>query len=584
MAEDTSIKKDESQVKTADPTAKPKKDAAAKSTAAPTEKAPKIEKGLEQIRRDYKERDALKKAKKLGISYVNLAKTPINPDLLRILEPEVAEKAKIMPFFRIGKRLRIAVVDPNNPETKKVLEDLKSQKFLLNINLTSEEGLAEALKQYQSDQYKVKKKVEAKYEEKELKAYEKELVEMADLKDKIEEATSEEGLQYINVGAMKTGASDIHFEPEEKEVRIRFRIDGVLHTVFRIDQKVYKNLANQLKYIAKMKLNITNVPQDGRFSFVLNQRKIDVRVSAIPTQFGESFVFRLLDSARSLLTYEEMGFKNDYLVKMDRLKTINNGMILCTGPTGSGKTTTLYAILDQLNSSENKIITLEDPIEYNLKGISQSQINEKRKFTFGSGLKAILRQDPDVVMIGEIRDIDTAETSSQASLTGHVVLSTLHTNSAVETIPRLINMGLPPFMVAPALNTIIAQRLVRRVCDHCKVLKTIPSAMLKDIQQTVDTINKIKPELKVEIPKKLPFPIGCEQCSHTGYKGRILVTEMITLDYEIRDMILKEQSSNSILLAARKKGLISMREDGILKVLKGLTTIEEVFRVTSIVR
>jgi type II secretory ATPase GspE/PulE/Tfp pilus assembly ATPase PilB-like protein len=529
MAEDTSIKKDESQVKTADPTAKPKKDAAAKSTAAPTEKAPKIEKGLEQIRRDYKERDALKKAKKLGISYVNLAKTPINPDLLRILEPEVAEKAKIMPFFRIGKRLRIAVVDPNNPETKKVLEDLKSQKFLLNINLTSEEGLAEALKQYQSDQYKVKKKVEAKYEEKELKAYEKELVEMADLKDKIEEATSEEGLQYINVGAMKTGASDIHFEPEEKE-------------------------------------------------------EIDVRVSAIPTQFGESFVFRLLDSARSLLTYEEMGFKNDYLVKMDRLKTINNGMILCTGPTGSGKTTTLYAILDQLNSSENKIITLEDPIEYNLKGISQSQINEKRKFTFGSGLKAILRQDPDVVMIGEIRDIDTAETSSQASLTGHVVLSTLHTNSAVETIPRLINMGLPPFMVAPALNTIIAQRLVRRVCDHCKVLKTIPSAMLKDIQQTVDTINKIKPELKVEIPKKLPFPIGCEQCSHTGYKGRILVTEMITLDYEIRDMILKEQSSNSILLAARKKGLISMREDGILKVLKGLTTIEEVFRVTSIVR
>ncbi len=569
MTDDTKIKQGTDQKTQADATAAPAK---------------KIKKGLEAIDRDYKEREALKKAKALGISYVNLARTPINPDLLRILEPEVAEKAQIIPFFRIGKRLRVAVVDPENPETKKVLEDLKNQKFLLNVNLASEPGLQEALKNYESEQYKVKKKIEASYEEKDIKAYEKELAEMTDLKEKIESGTSEEGLQYINIGAMKTGASDIHFEPEEKEVRIRYRIDGVLHTVMRIDQKVYKNLANQLKYISKMKLNVSNVPQDGRFSFILNERKIDVRVSDIPTQFGESFVLRLLDSARSVLTYDEMGFQNEYLTKMQRLKTINNGMILCTGPTGSGKTTTLYAILDQLNSPETKIITLEDPIEYNLKGVTQSQINEKRGFTFGSGLKSVLRQDPDVVMIGEIRDIDTAETSSQAALTGHVVLSTLHTNSAVETIPRLINMGLQPFMVAPALNTIVAQRLVRRVCDHCKVLKTIPPAMLKDIEKTVGSIRKVKPDLAMEIPKKLPFPIGCEKCSHTGYKGRILVTEMITLDYEIRDMILKEQSSNSILLAARRKGLISMREDGILKVLKGLTTIEEVFRVTSVAR
>lgn len=544
----------------------------------------KIKKGLESIDRDYEEREALEKAKEFGISYVNLSKTPINPDLLRILEPEVAEKAQIMPFFRIGRRLRVAVVDPNNPETKKVIEDLKNQKFLLNINLASAPGLTDALKNYESEQYKVKKKVEAQYEEKDVKEYEKELAQMTDLKGKIESVTSEEGLQYINVGAMKTGASDIHFEPEETEVRIRYRIDGVLHTVMRLDKKIYTNLSNQLKYIAKMKLNVTNVPQDGRFSFILNERKIDVRVSAIPTQFGESFVLRLLDSARSVLKYEEMGFQNEYLTKMERLKMINNGMILCTGPTGSGKTTTLYAILDQLNSSETKIITLEDPIEYNLKGVAQSQINEKRGFTFATGLKAVLRQDPDIVMIGEIRDIDTAETSSQAALTGHVVLSTLHTNSAVETIPRLINMGLPPFMVAPAINTIIAQRLVRRVCEHCKVLKTIPPAMLKDIEKTVESINKVKPDLAVEIPQKLPFPVGCDKCSHTGYKGRILITEMITLDYEIRDMILKEESSNSILLAARRKGLISMREDGILKVLKGFTTIEEVFRVTSIAR
>ncbi|MFC1656221.1 GspE/PulE family protein [Patescibacteria group bacterium] len=569
MADDAKTKQDEDQKTQADPAAAPPK---------------KIKKGLESIDRDYKEREALERAKELGISYVNLSQTPINPDLLRILEPEVAKKAQIMPFFRIGRRIRVAVVNPDNPETKKVIEDLENQKFLLNVNLASEPGFQEALKNYDSEQYKVKKKVEAQYEEKDVKAYEKELAEMTDLKEKIESGTSEEGLQYINVGAMKTGASDIHFEPEEKEIRVRYRIDGVLHTVMRLDHKIYKNLANQLKYISKMKLNVSNVPQDGRFSFILNERKIDVRVSDIPTQFGESFVLRLLDSAKGVLRYDEMGFENEYLTKMERLKSINNGMILCTGPTGSGKTSTLYAILDQLNSSESKIITLEDPIEYNLKGVAQSQINEKRGFTFASGLKSVLRQDPDIVMIGEIRDIDTAETSSQAALTGHVVLSTLHTNSAVETIPRLINMGLPPFMVAPALNTIIAQRLVRRVCDHCKVQKTIPAAMLKDIERTVESIKKVKPDLAAEIPKKLPFPVGCDQCSHTGYKGRILVTEMITLDYEIRDMILKEQSSNSILLAARRKGLISMREDGILKVLKGLTTIEEVFRVTSVAR
>jgi type IV pilus assembly protein PilB len=542
----------------------------------------KVREELKDIDREYIEKETLNKAKEMGVSYVNISKTPINPDLLRIIEPEVAKKAMIVPFFRIGKRLRVAVADPNNPETKKVINDLKKQKYLINVNLASEEGIKDALKAYESDQYKVKKKLESKYKEKEVKAYEEELVELADLKDRIESATSEEALQLINVGAMKTGASDIHYEPEEKEVRVRFRIDGVLHTVFRVDPGTYKNLSNQIKYAAKMKLNITNIPQDGRFNFILNERKIDVRVSSIPTQYGESFVCRLLDSEKGVMNFEDMGFQDEYLKKMQKLKKMNNGMILCTGPTGAGKTSTLYAVLDQFNDPETKIITLEDPVEYNIKGVAQSQINEKRDYTFASGMKTVLRQDPDVVMIGEIRDLDTAQTASQASLTGHVVLSTLHTNSAVETIPRMINMGLPAFMVAPSLHTIIAQRLVRRVCPECKVLKSIPPAELKDIKSNVDAIKKIKPDLEIEVPGKLPYPVGCDQCSHTGYKGRIAICEIITLDYEIRDMILKEESSNSILLALRRKGFISMREDGILKVLKGLTTLEEVFRVTSV--
>lgn len=572
MAEDT--KKAEEATEEAAPA-----EEAAKVGAEPKKK---VKAGLKEIDREYIERETLGKAKELGISYINVARSPINPDLLRILEPEVAEKALIVPFFRIGKRIRVAVVDPNNPETKKVIADLKAQKFLININLASEPGIRDALKLYETEQYKVRKKLEAKYEEKEIKAYEEELVELADLKDKVETVTSEEGLNLINVGAMKTGASDVHYEPEEEEVRIRFRIDGVLHTVFRLDVKTFKNLSNQLKYVSKMKLNITNIPQDGRYSFILNERKIDVRVSAIPTQFGESFVCRLLDPAKGVMSYEDMGFQDDYLLKLQNLKRMNHGMILCTGPTGAGKTSTLYSILNHFNTPEAKIITLEDPIEYNIKGVAQSQANEKRGYNFANGFKSILRQDPDVVMIGEIRDVDTAQTAAQAALTGHVVLTTLHTNSAVETIPRLINMGMPSFMVAPSLHTIIAQRLVRRICPDCQVLKSIPPAKLKDIEKNTAAIQKVKPDFKIEIPKKLPAPAGCDKCSHTGYKGRIAICEIISLDYEIRDMILKEESSNTILLALRRKGLITMREDGILKVLKGLTSIEEVFRVTSV--
>jgi len=552
------------------------------ASAATAVQKGKMGTGLAEIDRDYVEKETLSKARQLGISYINVAKTPINPDLLFIIEPEVAQKAMVMPFFSIGKRIRIAVADPSNAETKKVLADLKTKKYLINLNLASIEGLKEAFKLYQSDQYKVKKKVDTAYKEKEVKSYDQELVELGKLREKVESVTAEEGVQLINVGAIKTGASDIHYEPEENAIRVRFRIDGVLHKVFEIDHEVYKNLANQIKYMSKMKLNITNVPQDGRYSFTVNERKVDVRVSDIPTQWGESFVMRLLDSQRAKLTFEQMGFFDENLKKMEKAKTLSHGMILCTGPTGSGKTTTLYTMLDQMNSEETKIITLEDPIEYNLGGVSQSQINEKRGYDFGGGLRTVLRQDPDIVMIGEIRDLDTAQTAAQASLTGHVVLSTLHTNSAVETIPRLINMGLPPFMVAPSLHTIIAQRLVRRVCENCKKMQPIPEAKLKDINQTLESIKKVKPDLKIEIPKELPEVVGCEKCSKTGYSGRIALIEMITLDFEIRDMILKEESSNNILLAARRKGLLTLREDGIIKVLKGITTLEEVYRVTNV--
>ncbi len=261
---------------------------------------------------------------------------------------------------------------------------------------------------------------------------------------------------------------------------------------------------------------------------------------------------------------------------------LKHGMILVTGPTGSGKTTTLYTLLEHFSSPENKVITLEDPIEYYLKGVSQSQINEKRGYNFASGLRAILRQDPDVVMLGEIRDLDTAEAAATAALTGHVLLSTLHTNSAIETIPRLINMGVPPFMVAPALDTIVAQRLLRKFCTNCAEEKTLSKAKKEELLSRLEIIMKIQPSLKLKIPKKLPVAKGCPLCSHTGYKGRVSVVEMLDVDTEMRRLILEKASSTNMIMAARKKGMLTMYEDGIIKVINGVTSLTEVHRVTAI--
>ncbi len=547
-------------------------------------KAPKsVDETLSKINRGFKERATIEKAKELNMQYINISVTPINPDLLKLIPPETVKDARIMPFFKIGKKVRIAVADPENPATKAALQQLITNGYELNINLASEDGILEAAKLYEGEQYKVKKVIETRLSEDKIKAYEQEIQQLSELKTKLPTISSEEAVYLISVGALKTGASDIHFEPEEKTVRVRFRIDGVLHAIFEVDKGTYNNIVNQIKYQCKMKLNINNEPQDGRYSFVVNDRKVDMRVSDLPTEYGETFVCRLLDSGRKIVEFEEMGFWGENLQHMDHLSHISHGMILITGPTGSGKTTTLYTMLDKFNKPESKVITLEDPIEYHLAGISQSQINEKRGYDFAGGLRAILRQDPDVVMLGEIRDLETAETAAQAALTGHVLLSTLHTNSAIESIPRLINIGLPPFMVAPALNTIIAQRLARRICPACQKLEPVPKAELDEMNSMIESIKKIRPTLSnLTVPAELPNAPGCEVCSHTGYKGRICVVEMVNVDFEMKDLILNKASSTKMIEAARRKGMLTMREDGILKVLKGITTLEEIHRVTAI--
>ncbi|MBT5016716.1 type II/IV secretion system protein [Candidatus Peregrinibacteria bacterium] len=561
-------------------------------SVGPAEEAPSTEQpmqpaampaALQKINHDLKEKAVMEQAAKLGFSYIDIEKTPLNTDLAAILPKDKALSALVMPFFRVGKKLRVAIFDHEKEETKQILDELKSQDFLLNINLASDDGIKEAISRLYAETDKQESpEIVTQIREEEIEAYEKEIENLGQLTEKLKSITSEEALNLINVGAIKTGASDVHFQPEEANVSVRFRIDGVLQTIFQMDPKIFANLANQLKYKAGMKLNINNVPQDGRYYFKINDRKIDVRVSALPTEYGEAFVCRLLDSGKGFLEFDQCGFIGRNLELMNLAIKISHGMILVTGPTGSGKTTTLYSMLNQFNQPDSKVITLEDPIEYHLPGISQSQINVKREYTFASGLRAILRQDPDVVMVGEIRDFETAETAAQAALTGHVLLSTLHTNSAVETIPRLINIGLEPFMVAPSLHMIIAQRLVRKLCENCRKEVAISEVEKKELEKVCATATKLNPGTTGRVPAKLWHPGECDKCSHTGYSGQMGIHEILVVNDEIRQMILEGAPNNEIMVKAREQGMLTMREDGLLKVMQELTTLEEVQRVTQV--
>ncbi|MBI2634652.1 type II/IV secretion system protein [Candidatus Peregrinibacteria bacterium] len=530
-----------------------------------------MESNIERVNREFQEKSALKAAKDLGLSYINIGKTPLNPDVLKLVDFEMAKEGRIIAFFRVGKKLRAAVESPNNPKTKTAIKDLTERGFEVGLTLASAAGIDEALKTYQDIKTYEKPKIIETVEEKAMNTYEKEIKILSDLPEKLDLVTAEEALNLLNIGAMKTAASDIHYEPQEKGVAVRLRIDGVLHKVFELDAAMFAKISGQIKYEAGMRLNVNSIPQDGRYVFNYNEKKIAVRVSSIPTPYGEAFVCRFLVGGNSIMSLQELGFTGKSLAILEQAGNINNGMILCCGPTGSGKTTTLYSILNKMNTPENKIITLEDPVEFYIKGVTQSQIDEKHGYNFGEGLKAVLRQDPDIVMLGEIRDLQTAETAARAALTGHILLSTLHTNSAVETIPRLVNIGLPAFMIAPAINTIIAQRLVRRVCK-CAKLRDISPSEKAEMEKIAD----------VKIPQQLLKAGNCKDCSSTGYKGRTVIAETLILSVAMKDLILKNAPLADLSAQAKKEGMVTMQEDGIAKVIAGVTTLEEVHRVISV--
>jgi len=411
----------------------------------------------------------------------------------------------------------------------------------------------------------------------------KEIKDISDFKKRIEENFSKRVTDLITIiltGAFYLDASDIHIEPEEKQAKIRLRIDGVLHNVLTFNTITYKDILPRIKLLSKLKLNVTTRPQDGRFSILIEGQSIEVRTSSIPAEYGESIVLRILNT-KWIKNIEKIGLRKDMLEMFKKEVKKPNGMIICTGPTGSGKTTTLYAFLQKIQNPKIKIITIEDPIEYHLKGISQTQIDKAKGYDFANGLRSIVRQDPDTILVGEIRDLETAQIALQAALTGHLVLSTVHTNDAAGTIARLQALGEKPTNIASALNIAIGQRLVRKVCKKCVETKKI---LAQDLEKLKRDLKDLPKEIKIPLlnPKlKIVYAKGCKNCNSTGYKGRIGIFEAFLIDNEMEKFILTSPSASSLKDRAIKKGMVLMRQDGFIKVMEGLTTIEEVERVTT---
>jgi len=397
-----------------------------------------------------------------------------------------------------------------------------------------------------------------------------EIEDTADLLDDTSDAPIIKLVNHIISQSIKARASDIHIEPYQESFKVRYRVDGILYDLLTPPKWIQASLISRIKVMAKMNIAEKRLPQDGRINLKIGNQEIDVRVSTIPTSFGERVVMRLLNKTSSLMGLGDLGLDGEMLEKLKKLSTSPNGMILMTGPTGSGKTTTLYAVLSSINSPDINIITIEDPIEYQIDGISQIQVNPKIDLTFARGLRSIVRQDPDVVLVGEIRDHETAEIAVQSALTGHLVFSTLHTNDSAGAITRLVDIGIEPFLISSSVVAVAAQRLVRVLCEHCKELHHPDRVMLEAIGISDETTRGAE----------IYQAVGCDKCFHTGYRGRIGIYELMLIGQELKSLILKSYDANRIMEEARKLDMITLRQDGIQKVLSGITTIEEVLRVT----
>ena len=410
----------------------------------------------------------------------------------------------------------------------------------------------------------------------------KEIKNIDDLKKKIESFLSEsvtDILEIIFGGTISLEASDIHLEPEKDRAKLRIRIDGVLQDVIFLDKRTYENVLSRIKLLSELKFNISDRPQDGRFSVLWKGISIEIRSSVIPAEFGESVVMRVLNP-KSLIDMEALGLRKDLFQIIEKEIKRPNGMVIVTGPTGSGKTTTLYAFLKKIYNPEIKIITIEDPIEYRLEGISQTQVSPEKGYNFANGLKSIMRQDPDTILVGEIRDLETADIALQAALTGHFVLTTLHTNDAAGTIARLVALGAKLSNIGPAINMAVAQRLVRKICKKCAEFEMISAKDLEKIRSGLRGLPKNIKSPKFDAKIKIAKARGCKDCNETGYRGRLGIFEAFLIDDEMEKFILTSPPIAALKEKAIKMGMVTMRQDGLIKVLEGITTIEEVEKTT----
>lgn len=559
-----------------------------------------VKEKLEKLRREAEERDAKRRADKAGYSYANLITAPINIEALSLIPEETARKVKIAAFEILEKKLALAVFDPAEEQAKKVIEELKQKNYELSLFVVSLSGVNHVLSFYRFISGK-KEQITGKVriEEKKFLELKNVLISLESIKNLIQPlntdaANASQILEIILAGALANRASDIHLEPAEQIVKLRLRIDGLLHDVFsELKKNIYEHLVTKIKILSGLKINIRDETQDGRLTITLPEKNVEVRVAIAPSEFGEVVVMRLLDPDAINLSLSDLGIREDDLEIVKTELKRPNGMVLNTGPTGSGKTTTLYAFLKHKKSPEIKIITIEDPIEYHLEGIEQTQVDEESGYTFENGLRSLMRQDPDAILVGEIRDKETAEIGIQAALTGHLVFSTLHANNASGAIPRLLDLEVKSTSIGPALNLIIAQRLVRRLCPNCKVAREINDDLKDKIRKILNNLPK---RVNIENFKEIKLfnPVGCEKCNGTGYKGRVGIYEFFLNDPEyeklltdpshnalsshktLEELINQQAGEGAFKEFAMEQGMVTMQQDGILKTISGATTFEEV--------
>jgi type IV pilus assembly protein PilB len=516
-------------------------------------------------------------SQRYGVPAINLGEVEVDETILKVIPPDVCRKYTILPVSKAGAKLTIAMVDPTNVFA---MDDIK---FMTGYNVepvvASESSLRTAIDDYYGSTHSIelKKVMEdlADSDDADLEVLEEEEdLDLAALEQEAEEAPVVRLVNIILTDAIKRGASDIHVEPYEKEYRVRYRIDGLLYEMMRPPIKLKEAITSRIKIMAKLDIAEKRLPQDGRIKIktrLANKVKdLDFRVSVLPTIFGEKIVMRLLDKDSLMLDMTKLGFETDPLRRFEQAIFRPYGMVLVTGPTGSGKTNTLYSALSRINTPEVNIMTAEDPVEFNLQGINQVQMKEQIGLNFAAALRSFLRQDPNIVLVGEIRDFETAEVAIKAAMTGHLVLSTLHTNDAPSSINRMMNMGIEPFLVASSVHLVVAQRLVRTICLQCKEPV--------DVQpQALVNVGFSKAELK---SMRLFHGRGCERCSGTGYKGRIGLFEVMEIDDEVRELILSGGSAYELRQKALQAGMVSLRISGLQKIRDGITTIEEVMRET----